>query len=153
MNVRALRRFQEALPNDPLVVSAITGTSLQLVSDNITQRVVVLSAVAGLNYIALPKATGSGCTITFVVGKLLTSNSYIIKCSGSDVYNGSVNVYTSAGTAKLFISTANATLTLDGAHQGAGAIGDYIQVWDILSGIWAIDGNQLGTSAVTTPFS
>lgn len=158
MNVRALRRFQEALPNDPLVLGNIgtssTASTYQLVSDNIANRLVVLNATTGINNIKLPKSTGSGTTITFLVGLAASaSNLYIIKTAGTDVYSGSINVYVSAGTAKLFVSTANATITLDGAHQGGLIPGDYIQVMDILAGTWGVDGNTEGTTAVSTPFS
>jgi hypothetical protein len=156
MNVRALRRFQDALPNDPLIVTA-SKTLAELDG----WRYILLSAAAGLT-ITLPAAKGTGKQYWFAVKTLLSSNSYIIKCaSSSDLFYGgvSINVDT-ANTGKWFVATggpnsnANAgTLTLDGAHQGGGSIGDFVYLVDAATNVWMAEGELTGTATVTTPWS
>jgi lipopolysaccharide assembly outer membrane protein LptD (OstA) len=105
----------------------------------------------------LPAATGTGNIYKFIVSVVNTSN-YVIKVpDSSHTFSGSVNILDIDGTAQAaFPAIVNSdTITLNGTTQGGAAIGNFIEIIDILSDKFMVFG-QLTCSSSTnpvTPFS
>jgi hypothetical protein len=135
MNVRALRRLQDALPNDPLLLT--TATTLK---DLDSFRMTVWNSATGFT-ITLPKSTGSGKYYPFGVGKTVTSGNHVAVTASGDFIAGNIAGGVTNSTFKTFVAngTSNTTVTLNGSTQG-GFIGDFIAFWDFLSGVWLVQG-------------
>lgn len=118
-------------------------------------KTILLSLLAGFTS-TLPAAVGSGMAVRFMIGIVRTSNSYIIVTTGSDVFNGLVQIApngSAVGLSESFGSTANKTLTMNATTTGGLLIGDWVEVRDILTGVWAITGLLTGSGTLATPFS
>ncbi len=137
----------------------VTGQVTALTTLTVTKalhsnRTILLSLLAGFTS-TLPAATGSGVTFEFMIGIVNTSASYIIQTLPlTDIFAGNIFVgIDSATTGKAFKTAATSnTITLNGGSTGGASIGDCVWVMDIQSGVWAVSGSVVGTSA-TTPFS
>lgn len=149
MNTRALNRFLEGQPNNLLYVNgAFTA--------NITHHTrPILLNVAGGATVSLPTAKGQGLVLWFIVSVVSTTG-YIFNTNGTDVFKGGINM-NQASTATpvngYAVSTANKTATLNGTTTGGVAIGDMIELVDILLGVWAISGQVVYSGSIATPFS
>lgn len=133
------------------------GTSLtltKLAHDGLT---VVFDDAAG-STITLPAATGSGAKFRCVVSVLATSNSHILQCVGTDMMQGAcgiVDVDTADATIQFAAEAADAfdTVTMNRTTSGLAAIGDWVEVEDVVSGVWAVRGVIRASGVVVTPFS
>lgn len=150
MNARAIRRFQEALPNDPVIVSTATFQMDISMTERITRIDVATTTIT------LPQANGSGTYLQFILG--IVAVSVIIKRAlAADRFQGSLQTeIDTAATGKSWQanSTTNAnTITLNGSTTGGATIGDSIVLIDIKSGIWAVYGSVMASGGIATPFS
>lgn len=148
MNVRALRRLQNAFPNDALLLTAAYQAK-----DEDAWRYLVFNSTTGFT-ITLPKATGSGKMLEFAIGKTLSSGSNIVVTASGDFIAGGVWVAVTGGTASRIFQangTSNTTLTMNGGSTG-GQLGDTIRYYDVLSGVWFLEGVLIGSSA-SSPIS
>ena len=104
----------------------------------------------------LPAATGSGAKYRFVVSVVNTSN-YLIKETGNDVMYGNILANSTGDTPDLGQPWPTAvdsdTITLNGTTTGGAAIGDWIEVQDILADCWAVTGIVTASGTEATPFS
>jgi hypothetical protein len=137
-------------PDGGLVTLAAAKTLSALMNSGRT----MLLALAGGFTTTLPAATGTGNIYRFIVF-IVSTTGYVIKAAGSDVYKGSLEIDASAtvGSTERFVSTANQNITLNGTTTGGVAIGDWIQIQDIASGVWAVTGLLVGSGTLATPFS
>lgn len=137
-------------------------TNLKTITASLTMdtsqggQYVVIDAAAGLTC-TLPTATGSGNVYRFFIKTTVTSNNVVIQVNNStDAFAGFNNVISddAGGPAKGFIASAGSddTITLNGTTKG-GYAGDFIEIVDIASGLFAVQiyGKATGTEA--TPFS
>lgn len=152
----------------PAEINALADVSSRIVthtaSGNITAaahagKTNLLGEVGGnaLVTLTMPAATGSGNRYRFVVSVLNTSTYVIIvnATPGTDIFRGSVNLLdVDAAAQGAFSSVTGDTITLNGTTTG-GAIGDWIEIEDILSGTFAVMGQGIvpAGSDPATPFS
>jgi hypothetical protein len=106
--------------------------------------------------VTLPAATGSGLKFRFVVSVVNTSN-YVIVVTGDDEFYGNIISNATGDTPDLtsiWPTAANTdTITLNATTTGGVAIGDWIEVEDILTDCWAVTGVTTSSGAEATPFS
>lgn len=115
-------------------------------------RVLVLNAAAGLA-VTLQAATGSGARYKFLIGTAISSNSTTVTRAGSDVLHGYAIVEDTgdsvATDAVVFPATGSSVFTFP---NGA-AVGNWVEIEDVASGVWAVTGYLSGQGDATTPFS
>jgi hypothetical protein len=127
-----------------------------------SDRVCMLGEVGGnaLVTLTLPEATGSGARFKFIVSVVNTS-SYVIVVADTTNANFIGNVINQdadlVGTiaAIMYPAPVNAdTITLDGAGTG-GQLGDFIELIDVATDVWAVNGvvSCPTGSNTATPFS
>jgi len=116
---------------------------------------VVVNAAAGCT-LTLPAASGSGTKFTIYIGTTVTSNNVIIQvANASDVMAGVLVVASdNAADAAIAFETASTsdTITLNGSTKG-GIKGDYIELRDVATNLWRVDGTLSATGTEVTPFS
>lgn len=138
---------------EPLVLDAATPDALT--SDNFG-RTVRFDRAAGVD-VTLPAATGTGGRYRFIVGVTVSSNDINIRCAGTDEFAGTI-LQTDTDTSDTLASYPALAadnfdvITLNGGTQG-GLVGDWIEVEDVASGVWAVFGHVNGSGTVATPFS
>lgn len=116
-------------------------------------RVLLMDQAGVALTFTLPEAASTGNIFRFRVGVVNTSN-YIIASAGSDVMDGSLtNISTTNDNEEGFQAANAITITLDGDAQGGFAIGDWVELTDILINQWTVRGQTTTNSASgTTPF-
>jgi hypothetical protein len=102
--------------------------------------------------ISLPPAKGSGAWFKVYVGTSISSNSGVIAANGTDVLQGMVIVATDTAGETMLTSATSDKMTLNGGTTG-GLAGSHVSLWDVASGVWAVEGFLLSTGAEGTPFS
>lgn len=139
----------------PIMATAV----LVLVSAaNHAGRTIVMSKTAGETF-SLEASTGSGAKYRFVVGMVPTTGTYQIMKGGTDRFRGSLPVsvpgttWATANTGETFAPTGGNNMSLDGAQRGGATIGDWVEVEDIKSGNWQVQGWLTATGLPLTPFS
>ena len=119
-------------------------------------RTINLDTAAG-SVCTLPAAAGTKARYRFAVSVLATSNSHIIKVTGTDVIQGVLPIIdTDSSNAVSMFGTASDsdTITLNRSTTGSVRIGEYIELEDTKTGFWSIvTGFLTGTGTVATPFS
>ncbi len=133
------------------------GGTLTLTKATHDGRTIVFDTAAG-SVITLPAASGSGMKFRCVVSILATSNSHILQCVGTDMMQGACGIVdTDTGDATIqfaaLVGDTFDTVTMNRTTTGLGAPGDYVEVEDIVSGVWAIRGVIRASGSVATPFS
>ena len=126
-----------------------TGLVTIAATDSITAiehagRINLLGEVGGnaLVTLTLPLATGTGNIYKFVVSVINTSN-YIIKVvNAAHTMQGQIMITDNdTDVPNVFHTGASAdTITLNGTTTGGGMIGDYIELIDIATNRWAVNG-------------
>jgi hypothetical protein len=139
---------------------SLTATTYTLTSAY-QNKTLILNRAAGID-VTLPAATGSGLKFRFVVGTALNSDTHTIAASGAtDYFKGHILAKTDAdATAVTMFITANSgtaatetdKITVNGGTQG-GIVGDWIEVEDIATAIWAVSGALTQSGSEATPFS
>ena len=105
--------------------------------------------------ITLPAATGSGMKTRIFIGTTITSVGTIIKvANASDTMVGFMKILQDGGDTSLDIEVGgtNDTITLNGS-TGGGIKGDMIELIDIATNLWYVDGKVSGTGAEATNLS
>lgn len=118
-------------------------------------RTCLLTGTGAAKTMTLPAATGSGNRFKFVVGAVNTSN-HVITTTGGDTFQGQIVTCSTTETPDLaqpWTTTAGTTITLNGTTTGGQAIGDVIEVEDILSTKWQVIGFTRTSGTEATPFS
>lgn len=142
-------------PNSATPVAA--GGTLTLTKAAHDGRTIVFDTAAG-SVITLPAATGTGAKFRCVVSVLATSNSHILKCVGTDMMQGACGIIdTDTGDATIqfaaLVGDTFDTITMNRTTTGLAAPGDWVEVEDIVSGVWAVRGLIRASGTVATPFS
>lgn len=147
--------FVGGVRNGDAMVSITADTTLT--ADEHAGRLLVLNNAAG-DTVTLPAATGTGDTYTFYVGTTVTSNTDIIQAANTtDEFAGviyQVDTDTSDAIAAYPALAGDNfdTITLNGTTKG-GLAGDFYQLVDIASGVWALYGFQNASGSVASPLS
>lgn len=106
--------------------------------------------------VTLPAASGSGARFRFIVKTIGSGSHKVQVASASDILQGIVNIIDSdtAGTTTGFATASDSdTVTLNHGTTGGVIKGEWLEVEDIASGIFAIRGQLANTSNGATPFS
>lgn len=120
-------------------------------------KTILFDTAAG-TVMTLPAATGTGAKFRCVVSILATSNSHVLQCVGTDMMQGACGII-DTDTADATIQFAALvgdtfdTVTMNRTTTGLGAPGDYVEVEDIVAGVYAVRGVIRANGAVATPFS
>lgn len=118
------------------------------------KNVLALNRAAGVA-VTLPVAIGSGKSINIVNVAAVTSNSHTVKVpDASGTIRGTALLAQDGGdTSVMFEAGATAdTITLDGTTTG-GLVGDWIELIDMASNVWACRAHLAATGSEATPFS
>tara|TARA_R110000751_G_scaffold128164_5_gene230212 strand:+ start:226 stop:675 length:450 start_codon:yes stop_codon:yes gene_type:complete len=111
--------------------------------------------VSGTTTITLPPALGTGAKYTIV--HAAAAQAVTVDAAGTDVFKGNVmgvgDDASTTGNAEGWTATTQTKYITNGTTTGGVAIGDFIEVVDVASGVWFIKGqiSQSGTEA--TPFA
>lgn len=149
-----------------LELNAVADTSARLIAAgstlSITQalhdgRTILWDTLTG-SILTLPAATGSGMRIRCVVSVTATSNDHSIACVGTDNMLGtltSVDTDTADAVVEFAAQIGDTmdTITFNRAATGLAAIGDWVELEDVVSGAWAVRGMYTATGSVLTAFS
>lgn len=117
-------------------------------------KVVRLNRAAGIA-VTLPASTGSGEKFRFYVGTTISSNSTTIKvANATDTMVGAVHTATTTAGAGLHEAAGGTddTITMNGTTTG-GIVGSYIEVVDVESGKWLVNGELVGSGTLATTLS
>lgn len=137
-----------------LIAGGATITLSRALHDN---KTVVFDTAAG-TIMTLPASAGNGAKYRCVVSVLATSNSHVLKCAGTDMFQGAVGIV-DTDTADATIQFAALvgdtfdTITMNRTTTGLAAPGDWVEVEDIVTGVWAVKGVIRADGTVATPFS
>lgn len=131
------------------------GATLAVTAALHAGRTINLNTAAG-SVCTLPAATGTGNKYRFRVGVLATSNSHIVKVTGTDVMQGMLLCLDSNLAAVNMWGFATAadsdTITLDRTNTGSVSLGEWLECEDVATGVWQVSG-VLSGAAPATPFS
>lgn len=136
-----------------MIAGGAATTLTQILHDSKT----VLWDTAAGTILTLPAATGTGMRLRCVVSVTVTSNDHTLVCVGTDEFNGHC-IQTDTDTTDTLASYPALAgdnfdvITLNGTTSG-GLIGDWFEVEDIVTGVWAVRGQINSTGTVVTPFS
>lgn len=133
------------------------GASLTVTQATHDGATLLWDTAAGTAF-TLPAATGTGMRLRFVVSVTATSNSHTLACVGTDEFGGSLtSIDVDTGDATLAWAAEAAdnfdTVTFNRTTTGLAAVGDWVEVQDVVTGTWAITGVFRANGVVATPFS
>lgn len=151
MNLNLDGRFLKS--NAPLGCGATLTVSRELHAG----KTLLLDTATGCT-VTMPQATGSGDSYIFVVSTLATTSNHVVKVGNStDVMEGIAFGYrTDSGNATLGFGTSatSDTVTLNRSTTGSVQLGEYIELTDMASGVFAVRVWGCATGAAyATPFS
>jgi len=133
------------------------GSALTLTQAQHDGKTILFDTATG-SALTLPAATGSGMRIRCVVSVTATSGSHSIACVGTDEFAGSLTSIDVDSTDATLAWAAEAadnfdTVTFNRSTTGLAAVGDWVELEDIVSGSWNITGVFRANGTVATPFS
>ena len=124
-------------------IVTLTATASITTADH-SGRTLLMGEVGGdaAATFTLPAATGTGSVFKFVVSVINTSNYLIKVADATDTIDGQIVITDADGTAAASMVTASAsdTITLNGTTARGGGIGDYVELFDIASNQYAVNG-------------
>ena len=137
-----------------LIAGGATLTITQALHDG---KTILFDTLAG-TILTLPAAVGSGMKLRLVVSVTATSNDHKVSCVGTDEFNGSltsIDVDTSDATLAFAAEAGDDmdVITFNRTTQGLAAVGDWIELEDVIAGVWAVTGVYRANGTVVTPFS
>lgn len=132
------------------------GAALTLTQALHDGKTILWDTAAG-SIATLPAATGTGAIYRCVVSVLATSNNHEIKCAGTDEFVGTYGIIDSdTGDATILFAALVGDnfdrMVLNRTTTGIAGPGDWVEVQDIITGSWAIQGAATATGTVATPF-
>ena len=131
------------------------GSALTLTVAAHEGKIILLDTLAG-STVTLPAATGSGARFNFLIKTVATSNSHVIKvANSSDTMAGVIYMAQDGGdTVLAFEATGTAdTITLNRSTTGGTQKGEWVELIDMDTNVWAVTGGLVGTGTEATPFS
>ena len=132
----------------------LTAATLALTEATHDGKIVTINKADG-SALTLPAATGSGARFRLFIGTTITSVGTTIKVAdATDIMYGAIVGAIDVGTTNNFWLTASDsdTITLNGTTTG-GYIGDQIELIDVATNAWLVNGLLKQTGAEATPFS
>ena len=147
--------LDELNPAQQIVPLAVSTTLFNLVHGN---KTIYMTGAGGARTFTLPAATGGGNKYRFVVGEVNTSN-YLIKAAvGADVFRGmiigrSTTDSTTDAPRTWLAGATDDTITLNGTTTGGVARGDWIELEDVATDMWAVRGVVTQSGVEATMFS
>lgn len=145
------------LTAESTVLPVAGGAALSLTTALHNNKTILFDTAAG-TVLTLPASTGNGAKFRCVVSVLATSNSHILQCVGTDMMQGACGII-DTDTADATIQFAALvgdtfdTITMNRTTTGLAAPGDWVEVEDVVAGVWAVRGLIRASGAVATPFS
>jgi hypothetical protein len=136
-------------------VGIAAGSTLTVTQALHEGKIINLDTLAG-STCTLPAATGSGAKYKFLVTVVPTSNSHIVKvANSSDAMIGTIaGVSDDPATVKGWIAGATSdTITLNRGTTGGVSKGEYIEIVDVATNVFAVNGMITQTGTEATPFS
>lgn len=127
----------------------ITTSTATLTKDS-AGAIITVNRAAG-STITLPASSGSGRRFFIYVGTTITSNNLVVQVANStDILSGVALMAADGGDTLVAFETgaSDDTITMNGTTKG-GIKGDFIELWDVQSGIYhvRITGSATGTEA------
>ena len=131
------------------------GAALTLTVAAHDGKTILLDTAAG-STVTLPAASGSGAIFKFCISTTATSNSHIIKvANASDTMKGLISAL-SDGVDNMIgwlAAAASDTITFNRTTTGTAAVGQYVEIQDIATNVFAVSGLIAQTGTEATPFS
>jgi len=121
-------------------------------------RILLMAEVGGDAAAAftLPEATGSGAIYKFVVGVVNTSG-YTIDVATDDIFAGNIVTNSTGDSPDLSqpwpTASDSDTIILNGTTTGGVSRGDFVEVQDVLTGVYSVYGYTTSSGTELTPFS
>ena len=133
------------------------GAALTVTREEHDGKTMLFDTATGVAF-TLPAATGTGMKLRFVVSVVRASGTYDIDCVGSDEFAGTcgiIDVDTADATILFAAETGDnfVSISMNGTTSGLGAVGDWVEVEDIATGVWAVKGAIHADGTVITPFT
>lgn len=132
------------------------GSALTMSEATHAGGVILLDTAAG-STVTLPASSGQGAKYTFIVSTVATSNSHIIKvANSSDAMQGHIlSSDDTSDNAVAFAATAGTsdTITLNRTTTGSIVKGEHIEIIDLASNVFQVNGVISNTGTPATPFS
>lgn len=139
------------------MVISLSASQALTVKDHAGGRTLKLDGSGSALTYTLPKATGSGAQLTFIVGTVNTSGHVIEVADSTDVMRGNIWANSTGDTPDLAqpwpTAAGSDTITLNGTTTGGQAVGDRIDLIDIAPGVWQVLGFTTCSGTEATPFS
>lgn len=136
------------------IVSLTAGATLT--PEAHSNRTVVFNAAAG-GAIVLPAATATGNKYRIVVGTALSSGDLTVTVPAGSIMKGVAHVNdigdSAAATDDSFAAGASDERLTFTQAIGGGKVGDFIELEDIATGVYAVLAELQGVTDPTTPFS
>lgn len=139
---------------NPAPVAVTTAAATAAAVDGVTY---FLNRAAGAA-LTLPLSTGSGITVSVVVGITATSNAYkVLAGRATDYLIGNVTGQ-NAGTPKQFSAAHASTfcslqMPFSGTQPSGGFEGDWFDLVDVAANTWLVAGMFQAGTTPTTPFN
>lgn len=128
----------------------VTAATLALTLAEHDGKTVTLNRAAGIA-VTLPAAAGTGARFRLFCGTTVTSNTTTITRAGTDTLFGHIIQLADGGaTLAAYELPGSTVLTFNGTTQG-GIKGDIIELEDVASGVWMVNGVVSATGAEATP--
>ena len=142
-------------PGSPALVAG--GATLTLTREEHDGKTMLWNTNTGGAF-TLPLATGTGMKFRFVVSVVRSSGTYDIDCVGSDEFAGTCAIIDvdSADATILFAAETGdnfVSISMSGTTSGLGAVGDWVELEDIATAVWAVKGAIHADGTVITPFT
>jgi hypothetical protein len=137
--------------NKIINVTAATFTVTQALHSG---KLITMNLATGIA-IALPNATGSGMTLTFLNCTPLSGSGHVFtRGRTADAMVGVAQMAKSGATnTATFLNSSNSNvITLNGTTTG-GLGGDFIHMYDVAVNQWFVEMTLYGSGTLATPFS
>ena len=142
--------YNDRLKSGERLVTVSAATTLSVGEHD--SKILMLDNASGFS-ITLPQATGSGARFGFVVKTALTENDYIIQvANATDVMAGTVALATDIAGVSVPTTATSDTITMNGSTKG-GAVGSFVEIVDVDTGVFMVTGTIVSTGSEATPFS
>lgn len=146
---------KDLMPNmEQSRIRTLTASTTITAEQHDGQTLLMGASGAALTF-TLPAASGTGAKFRFRVSVVNTSNYVIQVANSTDVMAGGLPMGNdTAGGANIWSTASTSdTITLNGTTTGGVNKGDYVELEDIASGVWAVTGHVTGSGTEATPFS
>ena len=143
---------------DGVEIRTVAGGATLTLTKGLHDGKTVLWDQAAGTILTLPAATGTGMKLRLVVSVTATTNNHSVACVGTDEFNGSltsIDVDTADATLAFAAEEADNfdTITFNRSTTGLAAKGDWVELEDVATGVWAITGVFRANGAVASPFT